>query len=148
MGSASLEQNLRLKTLGYLLFIPVIFLIYCLAAPWQMFNCCWGNSLSHLTSMVYQFLAQSWLGGVGSLHLTECPVIATPKLQKILCSDLNPVFPKCGNAPNTQNSYSLTLVAFPTGKIYVCWIFVEHSHDIFLEYSEKVPYEISGNILK
>ena len=31
------------------------------------------------------------------------------KLHKILCPDLYPVFPKCGNAPNIQNSYSSTL---------------------------------------
>ena len=36
----------------------------------------------------------------------------------------------------------------PTGQIYVPGIFVEHSHDVFAEYSEKVPYEIPGNILK
>ena len=36
----------------------------------------------------------------------------------------------------------------PTGQIYVRGIFVEHSHDIFPENSEKVPYEIPGNILK
>ena len=33
----------------------------------------------------------------------------TPKLQKLLYPDLNRVFPKCGDAPNTQNSYSFTL---------------------------------------
>ena len=32
-----------------------------------------------------------------------------------------------------------------TGQIYVRGIFVEHSHDIFSEYSE--TYEIPGNIL-
>ena len=35
-----------------------------------------------------------------------------------------------------------------TGQIYVHGIFLEHSHDIFLEYSEKVPYAIPGNISK
>ena len=34
----------------------------------------------------------------------------------------------------------------PTGQVYVRGIFVEHSHDIFPEYSENVPYEIPGNI--
>ena len=29
-------------------------------------------------------------------------------------------------------------------QIYVRGIFVEHAHDIFSEYSEKVPYEIPG----
>ena len=32
----------------------------------------------------------------------------------------------------------------PLGK----YMFVEYSHDIFLEYSEKAPYEIPGNIPK
>ena len=45
---------------------------------------------------------------VGSLNLTECPVsfdhnAITPQ---ILCPDLNSVFPKCGNAPNTQTGMS------------------------------------------
>ena len=32
------------------------------------------------------------------------------------------------------------------GQIYVRGIFVEHPHNIFPEFSEKVPYEIPGNI--
>ena len=69
--------------------------------------------------MGHQSLVQRWLGGDGSLNLIECPVgfdhsgithLAThPKLQKILSPYLHPDFPECGNAPNTQKSYSLTL---------------------------------------
>ena len=33
-------------------------------------------------------------------------------------------------------------------QIYVRGIFVEHAHDIFPEYSEKVPHEILGNVPK
>ena len=33
-------------------------------------------------------------------------------------------------------------------QIYVLGIFVEHSHDIFPEYLENVPYETLGNIPK
>ena len=40
------------------------------------------------------------------------------------------------------------LLINPTGQMYVREIFVEHSHDIFPEYSEKVPYENPGNIPK
>ena len=40
---------------------------------------------------------------------------------------------------------SLTL---PTGQIHVCEILVEHSHEIFPVYSEKVPYENPENIPK
>ena len=36
----------------------------------------------------------------------------------------------------------------PTGQIYVRGKFAEHSHDVFREYSEQVPYEIPGNIPK
>ena len=36
----------------------------------------------------------------------------------------------------------------PTRQIYVRGIFVEHFHDIFTEYSEKVSYEIPGKIPK
>ena len=43
---------------------------------------------------------------------------------------------------------SLTQKNESTGQIYVRGIFVEHPHDIFPEYSEKVPYQIPGNILK
>ena len=35
-----------------------------------------------------------------------------------------------------------------TRQIHVCGIFVEHSHDVFPEYLENVPYEIPGNIPK
>ena len=40
------------------------------------------------------------------------------------------------------------LMGLPTRQIYVCGIFVEHFHDIFPEYLEKVPYKIPGNIPK
>ena len=33
----------------------------------------------------------------------------------------------------------------PTGQIDVPGIFMEHSHEIFQVYSEKVPYEVPGN---
>ena len=35
-----------------------------------------------------------------------------------------------------------------TGQIYVCGIFVEHSHEIFPVYLEKTHYEIPENIPK
>ena len=59
----------------------------------------------------YLFLVQRCLGGVGSLQLIESPVgfddnvmihLAThPKLQKILSSDLNPIFTKSESTPKT-----------------------------------------------
>ena len=36
----------------------------------------------------------------------------------------------------------------PKGQIYVRGIFVEHSHDIFPEYSRNIRYEIPRNIPK
>ena len=47
---------------------------------------------------------------------------------------------------NFKTSYC-NLKTRPTGQLYVRGIFVEHSHYIFAEYSENVPYEIAGNIL-
>ena len=38
LGQHSLEQNLKLKTVGYLLFIPAAFCICCLAAQWPTFD--------------------------------------------------------------------------------------------------------------
>ena len=52
LGNTSLEQNLRLKTLDYLLFIPAIFFNCCLAAPWLTFGYYWGNSLTHLMLII------------------------------------------------------------------------------------------------
>ena len=91
--NTSLEQNLRLKTLDYLFFIPA-------AAPWLTFGYYWGNSLTHPMLIIvfdYQFLLQRWRGGVGSLLLNEWPVDFDhndinhlpnhPKLQKILKGD-------------------------------------------------------------
>ena len=65
--------------------------------------------------MGYQFLAPKvdwdWLGGIGSLHVKKGQVgfdhnaithLAThSKLQKIISTDLHPVYPKCGNAFNS-----------------------------------------------
>ena len=52
LGNTSLEQNLSLKTLDYLLFIPAIFFICCLAAPWLTSGYYWGNSLTHLMLII------------------------------------------------------------------------------------------------
>ena len=46
--ASRLEQNLRLKILSYLLFIPAnSFFICCLAAPWPNFSCYRANSITH-----------------------------------------------------------------------------------------------------
>ena len=48
LGNTSVEQNLRLETLGYLLFIPAIFCVCCLYVPWLTFCCHWEKSVLHL----------------------------------------------------------------------------------------------------
>ena len=79
MGNTFLEQNLRLKTLGYLLFIPAIYFFYLLfGCPMTNFwlllskhshspnvnHCIWAIS----------FWPKAGLEEVGSVRLTECPV--------------------------------------------------------------------------
>ena len=94
LGNTFLEQNLKLKTLGYLLFIASIFL----SAVWLPND----QILTVIEEIVlliqfyslhlgYLFLAQRWLRGVGALHLIECLVgfdhnasthLATPTIRK------------------------------------------------------------------
>ena len=118
LENTSLEQNLRLKTLGYLLFIPAIFylLLVCpMANFWLLLR---KQSQSSDVSHCF-WVINFWSKGDSDGLVTECPVefdhngithLAThPKLQKIFSPDLHPDFPICGNAPDTQNSYSLTL---------------------------------------
>ena len=117
----SLGQRLRLKTLGYLLFISSIF---CLLLGFPMANFWLLLMKQSFSSNVNHCIWGTYFGpklnGWGwSLHLIECPLsfdhnaithLAThPKLQKILSQDLHPVLQKCGNAPNAQKSYSLKL---------------------------------------
>ena len=130
LGNTSLEQNLKLKTLGYLLFIASIFL----SAVWLpngqfltvieeiVFDCYWGNSLTHpilltafgLPIFVPRVTGRGWgstPNWVPSELWSQClnPFSHTYKLQKILSADLHPVFIKCVNAQNTQKNYSLAL---------------------------------------
>ena len=62
LGNTSLEQNLRLKTLGYLRFIPASFCICCLFAQWPTFGLFKQRvSLTQCSSLHlgYQFLTES-----------------------------------------------------------------------------------------
>ena len=123
--ASRLRQNLlraksEAENFGLFALYPYFF-ICCLAAQQPTFDCYRGNSLTH--PMLITAFALSIFGpkvtGRGWVSTSECPVgfyhnaitlLAThPKLQKILYPDLHPIFKKCGNAPNTQNSYSLTL---------------------------------------
>ena len=46
----------------------------------------------------------------------------------------------------TQTKINIDIMLLPTGQIHVCGIFVEHSHEIFQVYSEKVPNKVPVNI--
>ena len=101
LGNTSLEQNLRLKALGYLLFIPAIFLSVFLTAPWLTFGYYWGNSLTHLMLIIASGLSifglkvtrRGWLstpnwvsGGLWSkshIPVTHSPQIAENTLHRL-----------------------------------------------------------------
>ena len=100
--------------MDYLFFIPAIFLFAVWLPNGQLLTVIEETvSLTQCESLHlgYLFLAQRCLGGVGSLQLIERPVgfddnvmihLAThPKLQKILSSDLHPIFTKSESTPKT-----------------------------------------------
>ena len=120
LGNTSLEQNLKIKTLDYLLFISAIFylLFGCSRANFQLLLRKQSHSLdvNHCIQAI-NFWPKGDFEGLGVLiaflvgfHHNDITHLPThPKLQKIPSPDLNLVFRKCGNASNTQNGYSLTL---------------------------------------
>ena len=103
--ASRLEQNLRLKALGYLLFIPANFFICCLASPWPTFGCYWANSITHpMFIWAISFWPWARMGGVGSIHLTECPVsfdhnAITPQIAENTLPRLKPSFSKMQKCP-------------------------------------------------
>ena len=135
-----------MRTLGLFGFYPCYFFICCLAALWLIFGYYWRNSLTHLMLITTFGLSifgpkVTWKGWVSITNWLPSGFdgnginhLAThPKLQKILSPHLHPDFPKCGNAPNTQNRYSLTLwwplslhntsldAKFSVQKFSLCW---------------------------
>ena len=122
LGNTSLEQNLRLKTSDYFLSIPAIFdlLFGCsMANFWLLLrkqsdspdvNHCiwaikfWSTKGDSEELGLYSEMSVQWTLITKTTHLPT-----NPKLQKKLSADLHADFSKCGNASNTQNSYSLTL---------------------------------------
>ena len=83
LGNTYLEQNLRLKTLDYLLFNPAVLFLF--LSFYLLFGCPMVNfwllpsKQSHSPNVnhciwVFSFWPRVGLGGAGSLHLTECPV--------------------------------------------------------------------------
>ena len=123
LGQHLLRAKSKAENFGLYALYPCCFCICCLAAQWPTFDSYQGNSLTHpmlITAFGLSIFGPKVTKGVGYLHLIEFPVsfdqnaithLAThPKFQKILSPDLHPIFTKCGNAPNTQNSYSLITV--------------------------------------
>ena len=122
VGKHILRTKSKPEIFGLFALYPCFLFICYLAAPWLFFGNYWGNSPTKLMLIIAFGLStfgpkvtrRGW-----SLLLTECPLgfdhndttrlLTHPKLQKILSPGLHPVFPKCGNALYTQNSYSLTL---------------------------------------
>ena len=107
--STSLEQNLRLKTLVYLLFIPAIYFFYLLfgcsmANFWLL-----SNKQSHSPNVnhciwVSVFGPKLDREGLGSLHLIECPVsfdhnAITPQIAENTLPRLKPSFSKMWKCP-------------------------------------------------
>ena len=101
-GNTSLEQNLRLKTLVYLLFIPAFFylLLVCPIANFWLLS----RKQSHSPNVNYCiwaiiFSSRAGLEGAGFLHLTECTVnfdhnATTPQIVENALPRVKPSFSK------------------------------------------------------
>ena len=121
MGNTSLEQNIRLKNFLRAKYKAELFLYLLLG--WSMANvwlllrkqshscddhCIWAINFCSKVTRRGWVSTPNWVpSGPDYNDITHLPT--HPKLHKILPSDLNSIFPKCGNAHNTQNCYSLTL---------------------------------------
>ena len=121
--ASRLEQHLlraksRLKTFGYLLFIHFFFLF----AVWlPTCGYCGRNSVTHLM-LITAFgmsIVRAKVTGRGWISTTnwmssglwsQChnPLSHVLQIAENTLPRLAPSFSKCGNAPNTQNSYMLT----------------------------------------
>ena len=95
LGNISLEQNLRLKTLGHLLFIFAIFSICCLADLWLTFAYYWENSLTHLmliTAFRLSIFRVFLTGGNGGCFPTSQKFTHSSHLEKSRPSPVSPVY--------------------------------------------------------
>ena len=104
----------------FALYLCYFFICY-LAALWPLFDCYWGNSLIHPMLIIAIGLSIFYLkvttrdlvstsNWLPSELWSQCHnTLSHAKLQKILFPELQSIFPKSGNAPNTQNIYSVTL---------------------------------------
>ena len=118
LGNTSLERNLRLKSLGCLHFMPAIFCICCLDAPWITFGYYWGNSLTHLV------LTTAFEVSIFGPKVTRRSWVSTPNWVPIwLWSQwYKPLTPTCWkNSPQTctQISQNVELPLIP--KAVIAW---------------------------
>ena len=76
--ASRLEQILRLKAFGCLLFVPTYFFLSDAWLPHGQLLAVLEQTISlpnvNLCILVFSFWPRLGMGGVGSLHLTECPV--------------------------------------------------------------------------
>ena len=109
LDNTSLAQNLRLKTLVYLLFIPAIYFFYLLfGCPMANLWLLWSKQ-SHSTDVNHciwaiNFWLKAGVLGDGSLHLTEFPVsfdhnAITPQIAENTLPRLKSSFSKMWKCP-------------------------------------------------
>ena len=122
LGKHLLRAKSKTGNFRLLALYRCYFFICCLTAPWLTFGYYCRNSFTHLMLITAfglpifgpKVIRRGWVSRPnwvpsGLWYNGRTNLATHPKLQKILSPDLHPDFPKCGNAPNTQNSYSLTL---------------------------------------
>ena len=128
LGQHFLRAKSKAENFGLFALYSFYFFICCLAAQWPIFDCYWGNSLTHpilltafgLPIFVPRVTGRGWgstPNWVPSELWSQClnPFSHTYKLQKILSADLHPVFIKCVNAQNTQK-----IIAWHCGGLSAC----------------------------
>ena len=109
--------------MGSFLFIPAIFCICCLAAQWATFDCYPENSLTHpilitvfgLSIFGPKVTKSGWVSTPnwnpnGLWSQCHNPLSYSRQIAENTFPRIAPNFYKMWNAPNTQNSYSLTIV--------------------------------------
>ena len=113
LRSKSKAENFGLFTLYFSYFYYLLF--GCPTANFWLLSSKQSHSpnVNHCIWAI-SFWSRAEMEGVGSLHLSECPVsfdhkAITPQIAGNTLPRFKPSFPKCENAPNTQNRYNLTL---------------------------------------
>ena len=114
LSAKSKAENFGLITL-YSSYLFFYLLLGCFMANFWLLSSKQSHSpnVNHCIWAI-SFWSRAEMEGVGSLHLSECPVsfdhkAITPQIAGNTLPRFKPSFPKCENAPNTQNRYNLTL---------------------------------------